>query len=100
MEEDEGVATSGKSKAKSKGAPKTMSKGEAEQQVFCSTDADIRSQDAGILYGTVEAGGRILKYFMAQMMRDIEAGIWRKDADILYDTDDAGDSCRHLEKGC
>jgi len=33
MEEDEEVTTSGKSKAKSKGAPKTMSKGEAEQQV-------------------------------------------------------------------
>ena len=100
MEEDEEVATSGKSKAKSKGAPKTMSKGEAEQQVFCSTDANIRSQDAGILYGTVEAGGRILKYFMTQMMREIEAGIWRKDADILYDTDDAGNRGRHLEIGC
>ncbi len=37
---------------------RTMSKGEAEQQVFFSSDADIRSQDADILYDTDEARGR------------------------------------------
>ena len=56
---------------------RTMSKGEAEQQVFFSSDADIRSQDADILYDTDEARGRTLTYFTTQMMREIEAGIWR-----------------------
>ncbi len=41
-----------------------MSKGEAEQQVFFSSDADMRSQDADILYGTDEAGGRMLAYLL------------------------------------
>ena len=56
---------------------RTMSKGEAEQQVFFSSDADIRSQDADILYDTDEAGGRMLTYFTTSMMREREAGIWR-----------------------